>query len=68
MAVEGFTLEYYENLIRGILVKTHACPNHVVAALTDEYRDVIKACWQAGVAAVVQAKLLYADWQIFHRQ
>lgn len=68
MANTGFTFDYYCDLIREILLKTHSCPDEVITRLADEYQDVITACWKDGVPAGAPAKLLYADWKVFHSQ
>lgn len=68
MALDAFTFDCYCDLIRGGLLNTHSCPNEVAVALVDEYNDVIEACWTAGVPAGAPAKLLYADWKVFHSE
>ncbi len=59
------SLEYYRQVVALGLAETHACPPGVVAALMDDYGEVLDGCWAIGVAAIDPIKLLYAEWKTF---
>jgi hypothetical protein len=59
------SLDYYRGVVSAGLAETHACPAEIVAALMADYDDVVRGCWNIGIAAVVPIKLLYAEWKTF---
>lgn len=59
------TLARYREVILHNLTETHHCPVDVAQSLLETYREEVQAMYQAGIAAISPARLLYAEWKTF---
>lgn len=61
-------LERYRQLIFLNLTDQHKFTDSVAQSLLNRYEDEILAMHQAGITAVVPARLLYAEYKVFSNE